>query len=47
MIVTKINNDRIQTVEQLTDKLRTISKEGVLLEIMTESGAKDYIAVGP
>ncbi len=47
MIITKINNDRIQSVEQLTNKLRTISKEGVLLEIMTESGIKDYIAVGP
>jgi serine protease Do len=45
MIITRINNDPIQSVEQLTDKLRK-SNKGVLLEVMTESGIKDYIAVG-
>lgn len=46
MIITRINNDPIQSVEQLTRKLNTSTK-GVLLEIITESGIKDYIAVGP
>lgn len=46
MIITRINNDPIQSAEQLTRKLNTSTK-GVLLEIITESGIKDYIAVGP
>ena len=46
MIITKLNNDPINSVEQLTNKLNDESNKGVLLEIMTESGRKDYIGFG-
>ena len=45
MIITKINNESIETVEQLTNKLNSANK-GILLEVMTESGKKDYIGFG-
>jgi len=45
MIITKMNNDPINSVEQLTSKLNS-TKGGILLEIMTESGRKDYVALG-
>lgn len=45
MIVTKINNETITSVEQLTSKLNSLNK-GVLLEIMTESGKRDYVGFG-
>lgn len=45
MIITKMNNEAITTVEQLTSKLNS-AKNGVLLEIMTESGRKDYVGFG-
>ena len=45
MIVTKMNNEVITTVEQLTSKLNS-STGGVLLEVMTESGRKDYVGFG-
>jgi Do/DeqQ family serine protease len=45
MIVTKMNNEVITSVEQLTSKLNK-STGGVLLEIMTESGRKDYVGFG-
>lgn len=45
MIVTKMNNEVITTVEQLTSKLNS-SSGGVLLEVMTESGRKDYVGFG-
>ncbi|GAB5418576.1 MAG: trypsin-like peptidase domain-containing protein [Crocinitomicaceae bacterium] len=45
MIVTKMNNEVITTVEQLTSKLNN-SSGGVLLEVMTESGRKDYVGFG-
>ncbi len=45
MIVTKINNETIKSVEQLTTKLNGPSN-GVLLEIMSESGRKDYVGFG-
>lgn len=44
-IITKINNEPVETVEQLTNKLNGVNR-GVLLEIMTESGKKDYIGFG-
>lgn len=46
MIITKVNNDPIETVEQLTGKLNDGSNKGILLEIMTESGRKDYVGFG-
>lgn len=45
MIITKLNNEPIETVEQLTNKLNG-ADNGVLLEVMTESGRKDYIGFG-
>jgi Do/DeqQ family serine protease len=46
MIITKVNNDPIDNVEQLTRKLNDESNKGILLEIMTESGRKDYVGFG-
>lgn len=45
MIITKLNNESIDNVEQLTIKLNS-AKNGVLLEIMTGSGKKDYVGFG-
>jgi len=45
MIITKINNETINSVEQLTAKLNSLNR-GVLLEIMTESGKRDYVGFG-
>ncbi len=45
MIITKINNEPIESVEQLTNKLNSVNR-GVLLEILTESGKKDYVGFG-
>jgi len=45
MIITKLNNEPVESVEQLTSKLSTGNK-GVLLEVMTKSGKKDYIGFG-
>ena len=44
-IITKVNNEQIDNVEQLTAKLNG-SNRGILLEIMTESGIKDYRGFG-
>lgn len=46
MIVTKINNDKVYSVEQLTSFLKNSKNKGVLLEVMTSSGKKDYIGFG-
>jgi serine protease Do len=45
MIITKINNEPIETVDQLTTKLNGVNR-GVLLEVLTESGKKDYYGFG-
>ena len=45
MTITKINNEAISNVEQLTTKLNSINR-GVLLEIVTENGKKDYVGFG-
>lgn len=46
MVVTKINNEKVLSVEQLTAYLKNNNNRGVLLEIMTESGRKDYVGFG-
>lgn len=46
MIVTMINNEKVKSVEQLTSFLKTNKNKGVLLEIMTESGKRDYVGFG-
>ncbi len=45
MIITRINNQSVTSAEELTNKLRE-SNGGVLLEVMTQSGMKDYVAIG-
>lgn len=45
MVITKINNEPVTDIEQLTAKLNGRNR-GVLLEIMTESGRKDYVGFG-
>ncbi|MBL1280392.1 MAG: Do family serine endopeptidase [Fluviicola sp.] len=45
MTITKINNEVVQNVEQLTKKLNS-SNRGVLLEIITENGSKEYVGFG-
>jgi hypothetical protein len=45
MIITKVNNETIETVEQLTKKLNGANK-GILLEVLTASGKKEYFGFG-
>jgi len=45
MIITKINNEPVESVEKLTSKLND-SNRGVLLEIVTQEGKKDYVGFG-
>ncbi len=45
MVITKVNNEPIKSVEQLTEKLNK-GNTGVLLEILTQSGRKEYIGFG-
>jgi Do/DeqQ family serine protease len=44
-VITKINNETIETVDQLTSKLNG-NNRGVLLEIINTSGRKDYVGFG-
>ncbi len=48
IIITKINNEDVTSVEQLVAELKNNSdkKKGILLEIMNESGKKDYVGFG-
>jgi len=46
IIITKINNIDVTSVDQLTEFLKRKDQKGVLLEIMTESGKKDYVGFG-
>jgi Do/DeqQ family serine protease len=46
MLVTKVNNEKVLSVEQLTTYLKNNNNRGILLEIMTESGRKDYVGFG-
>lgn len=45
MIITKVNNEPVETVGQLTTKLNGGNK-GILLEVLTESGKKEYFGFG-
>lgn len=44
-IITKINNEIMKSVEQLTNKLNN-TNGGILVEFVTPSGKKDYIGLG-
>lgn len=46
MVITKVNNETIESVEQLTTKLNSNTNRGILLEILTESGKKEYVGFG-
>ncbi|MFN5910957.1 MAG: Do family serine endopeptidase [Bacteroidota bacterium] len=46
MVITKINNESVESVEQLTSKLNNKNTTGVLLEVLTESGKRDYVGFG-
>lgn len=45
MMITKVNDKAVTSVEQLTSELNK-SNGGVLLEVMSKSGKKDYIGFG-
>lgn len=45
MVIMKVNNETISSIEQLTTKLNG-SNKGVLLEVLTESGKKEYYGFG-
>lgn len=45
MTITKINNEPVTSVEQLTGRLNS-KNSGVLLEVLTESGKRDYVGFG-
>ena len=45
IIITKINNEAVRSVDQLASKLNE-SNSGILLEIMSESGKRDYVGFG-
>jgi Do/DeqQ family serine protease len=45
MVITKVNNEPVETVEQLTSKLNGVNK-GILLEVLSESGKKEYFGFG-
>jgi uncharacterized protein YfkK (UPF0435 family) len=45
MVITKVNNEPVETVEQLTNKLNGVNR-GVLLEVLSPSGTRDYYGFG-
>lgn len=46
MVITKINNEPVNNVEQLTNILNAKKNGGILLEVVTESGQKNYVGFG-
>ena len=44
-IITKINNDPVENISELTSKLNSVNR-GVLLEVLSESGIKEYKGLG-
>ena len=45
MVITKVNNETVDNVEQLTNKLNGVNR-GVLLEVLSPSGKRDYYGLG-
>jgi Do/DeqQ family serine protease len=45
IIITKVNNEPIETVQELTEKFSGVNR-GILLEIMDETGKRDYRGFG-
>src|SRR5690554_2532077 len=46
IIITKVNNEEVSSVKQLLSYLKSNENRGILLEILTESGKKDYVGFG-
>lgn len=46
IVITKINNEPVKNVKQLIDFFNNEDSRGVLLEIVTKSGKKDYVGFG-
>jgi S1-C subfamily serine protease len=44
-VILKVNNEPIETIDELSGKLSGVNR-GVLLEIMTESGKREYKGLG-
>jgi hypothetical protein len=45
MIISKVGDEPVQSVEQLTNILNT-RKGGILLEVVLENGRKEYVGLG-
>jgi S1-C subfamily serine protease len=45
-VIVKVNNEVIETVEQLTTKLNNQGNRGILLEIITQSGMREFKGFG-
>ena len=46
MVVRKVNNEKVSSVEELTSYLKSEQNNGILLEIMLENGEVDYVGFG-
>ena len=46
IIITKVNNEEVSSVKQLLSYLKSNENRVILLEILTESGKKDYVGFG-
>ncbi len=46
MVVRKVNNDKVSSVDELTNYLKSQQNNGILLEIMLENGEIDYVGFG-
>jgi Do/DeqQ family serine protease len=44
-VITKVNNEPIESIDQLIEKLNSVSK-GILIEFLSPSGKKDYRGFG-
>jgi PDZ domain-containing secreted protein len=45
MVITKVNDQPVRSVEQLINELNS-KKGGILLEITSKNGRKDYVGFG-
>ena len=45
-VIVKVNNEVIETIEQLTTKLNNQGNRGILLEIITQSGMREFKGFG-
>lgn len=45
-VITKVNNEDVTSVKQLVEYLSNKNNKGILLEVVTKSGKKDYVGFG-